>query len=315
MIINKSDKNEYDNPRIVDDADCNAYQGEVKWSPLKSFWLISMTLSGVVGAYYTMTPETVLVFMVTTAITLCLGHSLGMHRRFIHNSYECPVWLEYLFVYLGVLVGLAGPFGMMYTHDLRDWAQRQKKSHAFFGHKTNILKDGYWQMHCDLTLKHPPQFKPGDFILDNRFYRFLEKTWMLQQLPIAFILFALGGIGWVIFGVCLRVTVSVMGHWLIGYFAHNTGQRDWHIEGASVQGYNIRFCGLITMGECWHNNHHAFPGSALLGINNNQTDPGWWVLKFLQHINLAWNIKLPEDLPTRNELIPARNFRELPENI
>ena len=128
MIINKSDKNEYDNPRIVDDADCNAYQGEVKWSPLKSFWLISMTLSGVVGAYYTMTPETVLVFMVTTAITLCLGHSLGMHRRFIHNSYECPVWLEYLFVYLGVLVGLAGPFGMMYTHDLRDWAQRQKKS-------------------------------------------------------------------------------------------------------------------------------------------------------------------------------------------
>jgi predicted DCC family thiol-disulfide oxidoreductase YuxK len=61
----------------------------------------------------------------TTAITLCLGHSLGMHRRFIHRSYAAPLWLERLFVYLGTLVGMAGPLGMMRTHDLRDRAQRQ----------------------------------------------------------------------------------------------------------------------------------------------------------------------------------------------
>ena len=68
------------------------------------------------------------------------------------------------------------------------------------------------------------------------------------------------------------------GHWLVGYFAHNRGPRSWHIEGAGVQGYNVPYCGLITMGEAWHNNHHAFPGSARLGLRDGETDPGWWVL-------------------------------------
>ena len=38
------------------------------------------------------------------------------------------------------------------------------------------------------------------------------------------------------------------------------------IRGAAVQGRNVRFVSLLTMGECWHNNHHAFPGSARLGL-------------------------------------------------
>lgn len=246
-----------------------------------------------------------MVFLVTSAITLCLGHSLGMHRRFIHHSYECPKWLEYLFVYLGVLVGLAGPLGMMYTHDLRDWAQRQKRSHPYFGHKSGFLKDAFWQLHCDIKLDNPPGFQPEPSIANNKFYQFLEKTWMWQQLPISLLLFMIGGITWVIWGVCLRVTVSVMGHWLIGYFAHNSGQRDWHVSGASVQGYNVKFCGLITMGECWHNNHHAYPDSARLGIKTSQTDPGWWVLKLLEKMGLVWNLKTPKDLPARSELIAA----------
>ena len=38
-----------------------------------------------------------------------------------------------------------------------------------------------------------------------------------------------------------------------------------------MQGYNVPYCGLVTMGEAWHNNHHAFPGSARLGVNG-ETD-------------------------------------------
>ena len=76
----------------------------------------------------------------------------------------------------------------------------------------------------------------------------------------------------------VRVAASVTGHWLVGYFAHNRGPRSWHLEGAGVQGYNVPYCGLITMGEAWHNNHHAFPGSARLGLREGEIDPGWWVL-------------------------------------
>ncbi len=48
-----------------------------------------------------------------------------MHRLLIHRSFTTPRWLEYLLVYLGVLVGMAGPFGMIRAHDMRDWHQRQ----------------------------------------------------------------------------------------------------------------------------------------------------------------------------------------------
>lgn len=125
---------------------------------------------------------------------------------------------------------------------------------------------------------------------------------MLQQLPWAVALFYVGGISWLIWGISARIAASITGHWLIGHFAHNAGDREWHVDGAAVQGHNIRFAGLITMGESWHNNHHAFPGSAMLGIYKNQADPGWWVLNRLMNLRLVWDVKLPKDLSYRPEL-------------
>lgn len=290
-------------PTIYENSETNAFEAKVIWSPSKSIWVMMMYLFGIYGVLFLSSIENFLVFLISSAITLCLGHSLGMHLRLIHQSYECPKWLEYLFVHFGVIVGLAGPFGMVGTHDTRDWAQRQPQCHPYFSHQSSFLKDGFWQIHCDIVLKHPPIFKE-ESILDTQFYRFMEKTWMLQQLPLALILYLIGGVEWVIWGTCLRVAISVTGHWLIGYFAHNSGHRSWHVNGAGVQGYNIKFCGLITMGECWHNNHHAFPGSAKLGLEKGQSDPGWWVLIILSKIGLVKNLKLVADLEERQELVP-----------
>jgi len=301
----------YENVRVVTDEGTNAWEGQVSWSPVKSAWVSGMYMAAIIGGALTFNWSAFTLFLSFSAITLCLGHSLGMHRRFIHHSYECPKWLEYLFVHFGVLVGLAGPLGMMRTHDLRDWAQRQDRCHDYFGHQQPFLKDGFWQLHCEVDLAHPPTFRPETDVANDRVYRFMEKTWMLQQLPWALLFYAWGGWAFVIWGICVRVAVSVTGHWLIGYFAHNTGHRTWHVEGASVQGYNVAFAGLITMGESWHNNHHAFPGSALLGIEKGQVDPGWWVLKSLERLGLVWNLKLPADLPVRlelKELCDERNF-------
>jgi fatty-acid desaturase len=114
----------------------------------------------------------------------------------------------------------------------------------------------------------------------------------------------MGGMPWLVWGITVRVAASVTGHWLVGYFAHNRGPRSWHIEGAGVQGYNVPYCGLITMGEAWHNNHHAFPSSARLGLRDGETDPGWWVLRTLQWAGLVWGVKTPEMLPHRANLVP-----------
>jgi stearoyl-CoA desaturase (delta-9 desaturase) len=49
------------------------------------------------------------------------------------------------------------------------------------------------------------------------------------------------------------------------------------------------------MGEGWHNNHHAFPRSARLGLNRFQIDPGWWVTRLLELVGLASDVKVPSD--------------------
>jgi hypothetical protein len=88
-----------------------------------------------------------------------------------------------------------------------------------------------------------------------------------------------------VLGRVRAVTAGVFGHWLIGYFAHNHGDMRHVVDDAAVQGRNIRWTSLLTMGECWHNNHHAFPGSARLGLHAGEWDPGWWVLRGFEHLD------------------------------
>jgi len=290
-------------PRMFDGAETNAVQGGVRWQPAKSLWISGMTLAALFGAPAYFTWGALALFLGTTATTVCLGHSLGMHRRLIHRAYECPLWLERLFVYLGTLVGMAGPYGMIRQHDIRDWAQRKPGCHAFLARRSSTWRDAFWQLHCELQLAHAPELVLERRVAEDRFYQWLERSWMAQQPPWAGLFLAFGGMPWLVWGIAARVAASVTGHWLVGYFAHNRGLRSWHLEGAGVQGYNVRYCGLITMGEAWHNNHHAFPGSARLGLKDGEADPGWWVLVALAKLGLVWNVKTPQMLPGRPNLV------------
>jgi stearoyl-CoA desaturase (delta-9 desaturase) len=56
------------------------------------------------------------------------------------------------------------------------------------------------------------------------------------------------------------------------------------------------------MGECWHNNHHAFPESARIGLAAHEIDPGWSVLKWLAAAGLVWNLRLPRSEFDREDL-------------
>ncbi len=277
-------------------------EGEIRYAPVKSMWFFGMASAAVIGGIATFSWAALGLFIGMTAAVLLLGHSLGSHRKLIHNSFACPKWLEYALVYCGVQVGLAGPLGLLRQHELRDYAQRLPDCHPYLRHGSGFWRDGWWQIHCELVLDHPPVVRLEPRLENDRFYQFLEASWMLQQLPPALVLFAIGGWGFVFWGVCARITAGIFGHWLIGYFAHNHGPMHIEVDGAAVQGHNIRFTSLLTMGECWHNNHHAYPGSARLGLHAGEWDPGWWMLVVLQRLGLVWNVRLPDDLPARAEL-------------
>ena len=199
----------------------NPVDGTPVWAPVKSLWFTGMAIIAVIGGWLTFSWDAALVAGLLTVVTLCLGHSIGFHRLLIHRSFECPRWLEYCLVYAGVLVGMRGPRRVVFMHDIRDWAQRHPRCHRFYIHQSPIWRDWLWQMHCELKLAHPPEFRPDESITRPWFYRVLDQTWMLQQVPLALMLFWLGGWPWVVWGICVRVTISLTGHWLVGYFAHN----------------------------------------------------------------------------------------------
>jgi len=271
--------------------------GRVRYAPVKSLWLASMALGAVVGGSLTFNAAALALFVGLTLLTLLLGHTLGSHRKLIHDSFACPRWLEIALVWWGVQVGLAGPLGLKRQHDLRDLAQRRPHCHLYLRHGQPFWKDAWWQLHCELTLDDPPPLPDPRHVERDAVLRWLERTWMLQVLLTAGPLWALGGWGFVWWGVCARVAACVTGHWLIGYFAHNHGHQPVLLQSVAVQGRNLPWLSLLTMGESWHNNHHAHPGSARLGTRPGEWDPGWWLLRGLASCGLVWHLQRPDMHP------------------
>ncbi len=279
-------------------------KGRVVWDPARSIWNTGFLLIALIGGPLFFTWGAFLVFLILSAITLCAGHSVGFHRRLIHRSFSCPKWLERLLVYMGTLVGMGGPIWTIGLHDMRDWAQREADCHWFLRHGKPMWSEGFYYLNYRLILDNPPGFDPGKEISDDPFYQFLQKTWMAHQIPIALILFLIGGWPWVIWGVAARVAACTTMHWFISYFAHTRGPQDWHLDGASLQAHNVPLLAIPTMGESWHCNHHAFPSSAKHGLYPGQIDLGFMFIRVLEKMGLAWDIKLPENLPPRPGITP-----------
>jgi stearoyl-CoA desaturase (delta-9 desaturase) len=88
-------------------------------------------------------------------------------------------------------------------------------------------------------------------------------------------------------------------HWLVGYLCHTDGTQDWLVDDGAVQARNVAWAAFPSMGESWHNNHHAFPASARHGIYPGQWDMGFHFIKLLAALGLASNVRTAEMLPLR----------------
>ncbi|NNE82432.1 MAG: acyl-CoA desaturase, partial [Alphaproteobacteria bacterium] len=230
----------------IDGANASAEYGRVVPYFSKAIWFGGMLGTAVVLGPATFTWDAFVVFLVLTYATLLVGHSVGMHRMMIHRAFECSKWLERSLIYVGVLVGVAGPFGIIQIHDVRDWAQRQAKCHDFFAHKRGFFRDVTWQLGYRFEFDRPPKLNIEPNLSHDPWYIFMERTWRFHQLVIAIPLYAVGGVSWVVWGVCARVAISAIGHWSITYFCHNPGPGKWRVEGAYVQASNLPAMGVAT---------------------------------------------------------------------
>ena len=99
----------------LDRAD--AREGVPVWDPARSIWNMSMITGALVLGPLTFSWSGLLVFLLLSGFTLCVGHSVGFHRRLIHRSFDCTKWLERAMIYVGVLVGRGGPIWTVRVHD------------------------------------------------------------------------------------------------------------------------------------------------------------------------------------------------------
>lgn len=74
--------------------EANAVDGDLCWDPVRSIWNTSILLTALIFAPFTFSWGALAVFLFLSGTTLCIGHSVGFHRRLIHQSFECPKWLE-----------------------------------------------------------------------------------------------------------------------------------------------------------------------------------------------------------------------------
>lgn len=237
--------------------------------------------------------------LVLTYITLLLGHSVGMHRMMIHRSFTAKPWLSRSLLYLGTLVGIGSPSAVIKIHDSRDWAQRAKTCHDYFSHRRGYLRDLSWQLFYKFDFDSPLTVTVEPEIANDPFVMHLDRYWRWHQLGLGVILFILGGLPFVVWGIFIRVAISTIGHWTITYICHNPGPGHWDVIPAGVQASNLNLPGWIsgwlTHGECWHNNHHAFPESARIGLYTGQIDPAGWIIEKLEKLGLVSDVGNPRE--------------------
>jgi sn-2 palmitoyl-lipid 9-desaturase len=221
-----------------------------------------------------------------------IGICLGYHRLLTHRSFQVPKWLEYSIALLGALAMQGGPVFWVGGH-------RQHHLHTEDWDKDPYsAKRGFWWSHM-LWILYPTaeSFDPNLYrkwapdLAKDAFYRWLDKYFLLLQVPVALALYAVGGWSFVIYGVFLRAVILWHTTWLINSASHITGYRSFEETGDNSR--NLWWTALLTYGEGWHNNHHAHPNVAPAGRTWWEIDTTWWVIRGLQKLGLAKKVVMP----------------------
>jgi fatty-acid desaturase len=266
--------------------------GRVRFDLGKTVWVWGMFVPGVAFGLGSLTVETTVLSLALGFLTLCVGLSVGLHRGVIHRTYEVRPPVRYVLTYLFVLSGVGGPLSWARLHAVRDYWQNRADCPRYFAYEHSLARDFVWNMHF--------RFEPNDDRADARlppdvlrdpWLRFLERTWPLHVLASAgLVLFFLGPAA-VGVCVCARTAAGILGHWFVGYAAHTWGEQRYVVAGAKESGRNVWLLGVLSFGEGFHNNHHAFPGSARMGRLAYELDLGWGVIRTLAALRLVHDVK------------------------
>jgi stearoyl-CoA desaturase (delta-9 desaturase) len=232
-----------------------------------------------------------------------LGVTVGFHRLLTHRAFKTTRALRATFAILGS-AAIEGP--------VISWVADHRKHHAFsdqegdphsphvgHGHGWRGAVRGLLHAHLGWLFIHThrgrrTRYAP-DLLVDG-VVSWVDRTflvWAIGGLAAAF------GLGW-LFGGRLRdgvtgllwggaVRMLVLHHvtYSINSLCHFFGRRSFETGDESR---NLAWLAPLSLGEAWHNNHHAFPTSAAHGLRAWQLDPSALVIRGLERVGLAWDV-------------------------
>ena len=100
-----------------------------------------------------------------------------------------------------------------------------------------------------------------------------------------------GGVEATVWGGLVRIAVFQHITWSVNSICHMFGRRDFDVRDESRNNWVLA---LPSLGEAWHNNHHAFPSSAVHGLDDKQLDLSGFLIHQMERIGLVWDVKVPD---------------------
>lgn len=259
--------------------------------------------------------EFILLFLVFY-IWHALGVTVGYHRLISHRSFACPKLVEYFWVMAGYLAFEGSPIWWATIHRAHHrYADTPLDPHS----PRNGVYEAHvgWLTHKGYAAHMDPKTQAKDLVSDP-LYSFLEQNGVWHRAhfvafatAIAFRLVIWACFGWVAALASLLAGVAVLQiPLMLNVICHipKLGYKTYAVKDDSV---NVWWVAVLAMGEGWHNNHHASPGSAKTGIRPWEVDVSWLTIQLMKRLRLAWRINevTHEDLIRKAGLIaPARRI-------
>jgi fatty-acid desaturase len=218
-----------------------------------------------------------------------IGICLGYHRLLSHRSFRVPDWLEMVLITVGAAAMQGGPIF---------WVGGHRKHHAFTEDPNRdpySARRGFWWSHMLWILKpqedafaYSQYSRYAPDLAKNAYYRWLDRYFLVLQVPLAIALYALGGWSFVIYGIFVRAVLLWHSTWFVNSATHCWGYRNFD---ADDNARNLWWVSLVTYGEGWHNNHHTYPRSAQTGWHWWEIDITWHTIQLMQRLGLATKVK------------------------
>jgi fatty-acid desaturase len=244
---------------------------------------------GAVAAFFMFSWKAIFVALALHWIAVGWGISLGYHRLHTHQSYQCPLWMQYFLAVCGTLTLEGGPMFWVGTHRIHHAKSDQpgdphspRLGGAFWSHIGWILLGE--TNHNDS--KFMAKFAPD--LAKHRFYWWLNTYHWVPVTLTGLALLVFGGWSMFLWAFCFRTVYGLHVTWLINSATHIFGRRRFETSDDSRNSFIL---GVLTFGEGWHNNHHAHQTSARHGLAWWEFDISWITLKLLRAVGLVWGVR------------------------